>query len=317
MLESIPKKMSTYPVSKQVHIVMIDGTIFPISVQSTDTIKSVRRRFCQTINDVEDRSIKLVGVSFIDQSGKKVFECARLEDQNIIHAIIEEIVIDEDILRKSVGEENCRRLIENDSSLTSLSVYGQIHDINVQCIADVLKVNDTLKQFELASYHVNVEGCGYLADALEVNETLVDFSLIDDNIGDVGAQLFANALKVNETLTGLCLIRNNIGDRGAEFLADALKDNSTLTTLFLTRDNICDEGAKCLADALKVNKTLTTLWIEDNKIGDIGAEFLAEALKVNSTLTTLSIFNNNVSDVGAKFLTDAVKVEGRFLTIYF
>jgi Ran GTPase-activating protein (RanGAP) involved in mRNA processing and transport len=161
-------------------------------------------------------------------------------------------------------------------------------------------------EMNLRRDNIGDEGCKPLAEVLKVNKSIKNLFLGINNIGDIGAQFLSEALKINRTLTDLDLWSNNIGAKGAKSLSEALKINDTLAELNIWGNNIGDEGAKALAEAIKVNKGLTRIDLGTNNISDEGARALAEAIKVNKSVTVLYLYGNKISDEGQGFLAKAV-----------
>ncbi|KJE97562.1 hypothetical protein CAOG_007399 [Capsaspora owczarzaki ATCC 30864] len=180
---------------------------------------------------------------------------------------------------------------------------NRIGNVEVQAIAEALKVNTTLTQLELSDNQIGHAGTKAIAEALKVNTTLTRLSLSGNQIGYAGAQAMALT-----TLTVLSLGANQLGDSGALAIAEALKANKTLTALDLQLNQIGTSGAQAIAEALKVNTTVTYLGLDGNQIGDAGALAIAEALKVNTMLKGLLLYANQIGDVGAQGIAAALMV---------
>ncbi|KAL9964245.1 hypothetical protein ACROYT_G027858 [Oculina patagonica] len=199
-------------------------------------------------------------------------------------------------------------VIKVNTTLKSLSFFGNIGDAGAASLADVIKINTTLTTLSLNSKYIADAGAASLAEAIKVNTTLTTLFLNSNNIADAGAASLAEAIKVSTTLKMLHLNSNNIADAGAALLADAIKVNTTLKMLSLNSNKIADAGVAALADAIKVNTTLMSLCLDSNNIADAGAASLAEAVKVNTTLERLDLDSNNIADAGAASLAKAIKV---------
>ena len=173
-------------------------------------------------------------------------------------------------------------VLEANTTLTNLFLYGNIGPAGAESLATALKTNTTLTNLDLSSNNIGPDGAESLATALKTNTTLTNLHLSDNNIGPAGAESLATALKTNSTLTNLDLSWNNIGPANAESLATALKTNTTLKNLHLSGNNIGPAGAESLATALKTNTTLTNLDLLGNNLGPAGGESVATALKTNT-----------------------------------
>lgn len=135
-----------------------------------------------------------------------------------------------------------------------------------------------------------------LANVLKVNTSLKQLSIRVCVIGRDGARFMAEMLKMNSGLTSLSLAANAIPAAGSAFLADALKVNRSLTTLDLSHNQIDSNGLALLADALKINPCLTSVNLAFNIFGTAGRIALREALACNKTLRTIVIHNWTPSD---------------------
>ena len=135
-------------------------------------------------------------------------------------------------------------------------------------MAEMLKINVTLKRLFLDNNPLGSGGVTWIAEALGSNQGLRFLCLMNTECDDEGAAALANMLRMNKTLEVLYICsgsttvqyRNNIiGDKGATALADVLKEyNSSLRELHLCRNtNITNTGVRKLTDTVQKNKTLT------------------------------------------------------------
>ena len=164
----------------------------------------------------------------------------------------------------------CQKLVELDLNSNNIDADG------AKQIADVLKVNHSLRILDLSHNKIDADGVKQIADALKVNHSLETLILWDNNLSVEGAKAIADALKVNHGLKILSLVYNDLGDDGAKQIADALKNNHSLEFLSLNVNNIGDDGAKDIADTLQVNVSLKTLQLYANKIGADGTSYLSK-----------------------------------------
>ena len=139
---------------------------------------------------------------------------------------------------------------------------------NFTGMAEMLVVNDKLKELRLDYSPLGSTGVTWIAEALESNKGVKHLKLKDTDCGDEGAAALAKMLGVNKTLESLCLCnlrlkeyspQNNIGDEGAIAFADVLKEhNSSLKVLHLCRNkNITGKGLRKLTETVQKNKALT------------------------------------------------------------
>ncbi|KAL0239844.1 hypothetical protein GEMRC1_009952 [Eukaryota sp. GEM-RC1] len=202
--------------------------------------------------------------------------------------------------------------VNTTATFTSISFsFNFIGDEGALALADVLKVNTSIKRIELSHNDIGHEGTFALAGVLKVNTTITNINLMSNSIGDQGALALAEALKVNNSVVVVKLWYNSIGALGARALAEALLVKTTISSILLGGNNIGVEGASALADALKINTTMTSVELSGNSIGDEGARTLSEMLKVNTTLTRVSLWNNSIGVEGANALADALKVNSK------
>ena len=175
-------------------------------------------------------------------------------------------------------EDSCRRLKENDCSLTTLDLSGIVlGDAGCMALAFALKSNEFLKELNLANTGIGPSGATKLAAAFKSNYTIERLYLMGNSVGDKGAESIAGALKTNGSLRLLNLARNLIGDIGSAALAEALEENTALYKLYLYENNIGNHGAAALAETILHNRNLQELFLWENKIGSDGLDELERA----------------------------------------
>lgn len=143
-----------------------------------------------------------------------------------------------------------------------------IGDEDVLCVANALRINDTVKTLAL-DYNSGVgpPSGAHLASLLSFNVALTSLDLAGNNLGSEGCVALASALQLNSTLTELRLESNKIGDAGAMSLAQNLKGNETLLTLNLWTNGIGPKGGKALSDLLRTGPSgLNTLSLSGNPL---------------------------------------------------
>ena len=196
----------------------------------------------------------------------------------------------------------------NTSSLTSLLLSDiKISHQSFKSIAEVLRVNSTLKDLKFEGNKVGVGGTKLIAESLKANTTLKLLSLSRNNIKAKCGRLFSDSLKVNGTLESLTLAENALGSRGAQRLSDGLRVNTSLRHLDLSWNSIGSEGAESIAETIRVNASLTSLKLVGNNIGDPGANKVSEALKDNVSLEKLDLSFNAIGAAGAESIAEALK----------
>jgi len=95
------------------------------------------------------------------------------------------------------------------------------------------------------------EGAKYVADMLRVNTSLRELCLSYGQIGHVGFEHLSDALAVNTTLRILDVGGDiTIYDKHLRKLCPGLRVNGGLETLDVRRTNITNEGVKCIEEVL-------------------------------------------------------------------
>ena len=192
-----------------------------------------------------------------------------------------------------------KALSEDGSSVASVDFSSNHHltDTGVRSLAEMLRVNTTLKDLNLLHNYFYDDGVAALGEALRVNATLTRLVLSNNPAGDNGAASLAAALLVNTGLKDLQLRGTSIGLAGATALAEALMVNRTLTSVDLGfNEDIRNAGAVKFAHMLEDNSTLRSLDLSACNINDLGANAIGQALQDNTALTSLDLSYNKLTD---------------------
>ena len=83
---------------------------------------------------------------------------------------------------------------------------------------------------------INFEGSKRMAELLEVNQTIRELNLNQNKISVLGFKRIGQALKINSGLKILSVKSNDISDNGVRYLEDAMKYNNSLRYLFVLHD---------------------------------------------------------------------------------
>ena len=246
-------------------------------------------------------SLDLSGTGISDAGVLSLVKVLKTNASNLTSLLLSDIKISHQSL-KSIAE-----VLRVNSTLKNLKFEGNKVGVGgAKSIAESLKTNTTLKLLSLSRNNIKAK-CGRLfSDSLKVNRTLESLTLAENALGSRGAQLLSEGLRVNTSLRHLDLSWNSIGSEGAESIAETIRVNASLTSLKLKGNNIGDPGANKVSEALKVNVCLEDLNLSLNAIGTAGAESIAEALKINATLTSLDLSFNVIGDNGAQSLCEAL-----------
>ena len=255
-------------------------------------------------------SLDLSGTGISDAGVLSLVEVLKTNTSSLTSLLLSDIKISHQSL-KSIAE-----VLRVNSTLKDLKFKGNTVGVGgTKLIAESLKANTTLKLLSLSRNNIKAK-CGRLfSDSLKVNGTLESLTLAKNALGSRGAQLLSDGLRVNTSLRHLDLSWNSIGSEGAESIAETIRVNASLTSLKLQGNNIGDPGANKVSEALKVNVSLEDLDLSGNAIGAAGAESIAEALKNNATLTALALNSNVIGDNGAQSLCEALKKNATLTTL--
>ena len=255
-------------------------------------------------------SLDLSGTGISDAGVLSLVEVLKTNASSLTSLLLSDIKISHQSL-KSIAE-----VLRVNSTLKELTFEGNKVGVGgTKLIAESLKANTTLKLLSLSRNNIKAK-CGSLfSDSLKVNGTLESLTLAKNALGSHGAQRLSDGLRVNTSLRHLDLSWNSIGSEGAESIAEIIRVNASLTSLELKRNNIGDPGANKVSEALKDNVSLEKLDLSGNAIGAAGAESIAEALKSNATLTTLYLDSNVICDNGAQSLCEALKKNATLTTL--
>ena len=255
-------------------------------------------------------SLDLSGTGISDAGVLSLVEVLKTNASSLTSLLLSDIKISHQSL-KSIAE-----VLRVNSTLKDLKFKGNKVGVGgTKLIAESLKANTTLKLLSLSRNNIKAK-CGRLfSDSLKVNGTLESLTLAENALGSRGARLLSEGLRVNTSLRHLDLSLNSIDSEGAESIADTIRVNASLTSLKLQGNNIGDPGANKVSEALKDNVSLKKLDLADTAIGAAGAESIAEALKINATLTFLQLGHNVIGDNGAQSLCEALKKNATLTTL--
>lgn len=152
----------------------------------------------------------------------------------------------------SIGAEDCKALgpnwrdyigilVKSNLGFTDLSFDGTgippLGYYGIGCIAEGLKVNNTLKKLDLKNCDARITGLIILSYAIKINKTLVALNLDGNRFDNNAAESFIESLKENPSLTELNLGFSPIPGRDSYISPDKLAKieafisrNKTLTS---------------------------------------------------------------------------------------
>eukprot|EP00730_Choanoeca_flexa_P006609 TRINITY_DN12186_c0_g1_i3.p1 TRINITY_DN12186_c0_g1~~TRINITY_DN12186_c0_g1_i3.p1 ORF type:complete len:137 (+),score=45.20 TRINITY_DN12186_c0_g1_i3:376-786(+) len=105
---------------------------------------------------------------------------------------------------------------------------NDIGDVGIVSVAEMLKVNTTLKNLDLDRINLNAEGGMTLAEGLRRNTGLEQLDLQNNNLTSEGGMFIAKALADNDHLVELHLIGNGLDDWSKKRLLKSKRDELIL-----------------------------------------------------------------------------------------
>ena len=206
-------------------------------------------------------------------------------------------------LHKACGPA-LHHMLETNKTLMSLDLSWNpsISDHNVAGIAEGLRSNHTLKCLDLCWSDIHDTEMNSLANCLMVNDSLEELYLYANTISPEAARGFSDMLKQNSTLKKLDVTQCELTDEAVKPLASALEVNSSLEELDISlNDDLTDTALVALGESLKRNTGLKTLGIgsyDDSTTADGWRQFV-QCLKDNHSLELLRTYHGtlDVEDV--------------------
>ena len=157
-------------------------------------------------------------------------------------------------------------------------------------IAEMLKINHTLKFLHIAGNSIGDDGISAVSDGLYANTTLIQLVACSCEFCVEGAESIAKMLWVNKTLTHLDISNNDIGDDGITAVTCSIQLQANTTLLELT----AFKGLLSINEMLKNNKTLKKLDIAYNGDEDVAISKAVDTFfKNDCNLIELNLGNTN------------------------
>ena len=205
------------------------------------------------------------------------------------------------------------------SHLTSLDISRNgIGAIGGVAIAEILKINGSLKEINLKGNTLGDRGWCAIFDALRDNKDnkIAKWDLFNEQgINPTIAKSLAAYMAVSGSLTTLHLAKNQLGDEGAKAISAALAVNGSLTSLDVGFNGVGKEAALELVSVFK-EKQMTSVGLAGCSLGAYGANIVAEYVCVSGySLTSLDLRSNGIGRALAerhwqsgKAITEAIRV---------
>ncbi|KAM6460073.1 NACHT, LRR and PYD domains-containing protein 12 isoform 2-T4 [Liasis olivaceus] len=219
--------------------------------------------------------------------------------------------------RGFLKESSCRHVAEvlkKNQRLRELYLSdGGINDVGIKLLCEGLKhPNCLLEKLRLYDEHLT-KSCGEcLAEVLRKNENLKELALAPCEIDDKGMELLCEGLKhPNCKLEKFWLRRGLLTGSSCRNLAEVLKKKQSLRELYLSDSGIHDEGIQLLCEGLKhPDCKLEKLWLSSVSLSLSHGRHLAEGLKQNQGLTELDLSHNTRDDTAFRYLCEGLKYPG-------
>ncbi|EDV23965.1 Leucine-rich repeat-containing protein 34 [Trichoplax sp. H2] len=187
-------------------------------------------------------------------------------------------------------------------NLSVKELYLANTDMKTECvvaIATVLRQNNIVQILNIDRpllFSQQEETTVHIANMLKVNSSLRKLHLSKHDIRDFGAERLVEALIYNTALEELDLSCNRITRDGAGHISKLLLQNTPLKHLNLDFNRIESDGAIHLSRVLSFNTHLQSLHIASNCISGSGLCAIADSLSKNQTLMGLYVWGNNLEN---------------------
>ncbi|EGG14455.1 hypothetical protein DFA_12227 [Cavenderia fasciculata] len=214
----------------------------------------------------------------------------------------------------------CDALTAN-RSITHLDLSFSTIGSNGTHIAEVIKVNNTIRSLFLIGNELDDCAVSAIADALRhKNTSITELSLSENEFGDDIGAMIGNLFKQNTIIQSIDLSCNQLSEMTALSFAESLGSNTTLRSLNLSDCSLSDEGGaddedQCvrslcyagggglggggieLFQTLQMNTTISqiVLWGCDLNSSDALKEELSNLLSTNTAIQSLSLGYNELT----------------------
>jgi Ran GTPase-activating protein (RanGAP) involved in mRNA processing and transport len=262
--------------------------------------------FANVISKIIRNNPKITNINLsgnkINEKGAKIIANALVNNKNIIFIDLSDTII------SNVGLDEFSNALINNTTVESINLHN-LHgrsgawpfpnDLSLgngmKKIAEMLKINKTLKIINLSNNEITNDNVIILADALKENETLTHLNIGINKIGAKGVIEIADAIRKNKKTAIKYLDMTKMGIRsfgipGTRAITEMIKNNSSLKTLILRMNSISYGESELLSQVLENNETLTSLDLSENSIDFLK---ISKALITNKTLSSLNISKIN------------------------
>ena len=202
--------------------------------------------------------------------------------------------------------EKFKRVLQNDPSITSLEIDGEISsEEDFAKLLTLLKTNTFLNEITIIHNNIGNDKALQLTRTLCFNKHITNFTFTFNKVV-TEVELFIQELIKNPRLKLINLRGSRFKDKGLRTLFQFLATNPVLTHLDLTGNEITVDGIQVLTSAMATNDRLYDLELGVNDLGDLGVQKLAIFLQRNTTLGRLNLRDNKISINGISYLMAAL-----------
>ncbi|KOB78481.1 Uncharacterized protein OBRU01_02299 [Operophtera brumata] len=166
----------------------------------------------------------------------------------------------------------------------------------VRAMAIALKYNRMVQVLSLMNNFLNDDACYHLGDMLTINCSLRELNLAGCRIGPEGAKRLFRDLPMNKGLKVINLNRNQLGDDGVEYIAQAVFRGLEVQQTYLSFNNIGANGANALCEAFQTHNKLIVLDLSWNQLYAPGGTYnLLSELGQNQVLQEVDLSWNSLT----------------------
>ena len=190
----------------------------------------------------------------------------------------------------------CRFIVEYNSVVKSLLLQNNLFTSNGAAhIAEMLKVNKTIVEMNLADNQIKHSGLNKICDVLSENNNTLQMLMVNfTGANDYCANNVAKMLKKNKKLICFSIMGNNFSDNGIDIIISALKSNTTLKQLALGQNKTSEKAFRNLSKYLMFNKTLSILEIKTSGLSDKFLNDISNVFLDNRSLINFNLVNNDI-----------------------
>jgi Ran GTPase-activating protein (RanGAP) involved in mRNA processing and transport len=212
------------------------------------------------------------------------------------------------IPRNDIHDKDIQRISQYvkdfNSPLKELNI--QSNSIGIEgslAIADLIKDNEYLKVLNITDNPLMSEGINNICDSICNNKNVLNELLINDTkCNDFCVGNIVKMLKNNQKLIIFTFIGNKFTNKGIDKILSVLRINNTLKQISLGNRYINSEAFLNLSDYLSFNKSLLILEIKSSKLNDDILKKLSKILVYNNELINIHLVDNWLTYEGIVYM---------------